>query len=142
MLFRSIKGYQLNQHIGLTSAMEDYLEMIYRMLQHSQQVRVNELSKSLHVKPSSTSKMVQQLSDLGYIQGKKYGVIAITDKGEDLGRYLLHRHNIIHDFLRLLNHSDTELEEAEKIEHFLSKRTVENLNNLTNTLIANKIFNL
>lgn len=136
--FYTMKGYQLNEEIGLTSAMEDYLEMICRILKKNNKVSVSELSVMLHVKPSSVSKMIQHLNSSGYIQAEKYGVISITKKGEAVGNYLLYRHNVIHKFLCVLNHSENELEETEKIEHFLSRTTVENLNKLTQLMINNK----
>ena len=40
------------------------------------------------------------------------------------------RHEVIHRFLCALNHSDNELEQVEKIEHFLNRTTVKNLEQL------------
>lgn len=48
-----------------------------------------------------------------------------------MGNYLLYRHDVIHRFLCLLNHSEDELEQAEKIEHFLTCETVKNLDLLS-----------
>ena len=136
--YYTIKGYLQNENRPLTNAMEDYLEMICRILQNSDRVRAADLSKKLNVKPSSVSKMVQQLADAGYIQAEKYSVITVTEKGRAAGNYLLYRHNVIHNFLCLLNSGDNELEEAEKIEHFLSRKTVENLDRLTQKLSSIK----
>ena len=115
----------------LTSSMEDYLEMICRILQKNEVVRIRELAENLHVKPSSASKMVNNLKEAGYIEFKKYGYIAITQKGLETGNYLLHRHRVLHDFLCLLNHTKDELEQVEKIEHFINKITIDNLERLT-----------
>lgn len=41
---------------------------------------------------------------------------------------------MIHRFLCALNHSDSELEQVEKIEHFLNPNTVKNLELLTTHL--------
>ncbi len=68
--FYTLKGYQLNEELELTSAMEDYLEMVCRLYKSSGSVRVSELSKMLNVKPSSVTKMVQQLKDLGYVNSR------------------------------------------------------------------------
>ena len=129
--FYTLKGYQLNQESGLTYAMEDYLEMICRMFADRQSVKVGDLAKKLHVKPSSASKMIQHLNALGYIHAPKYGVIELTGKGQAAGNYLLYRHDVLHRFLRLLNKSEDELEQVEKIEHFLNRTTIENLDALT-----------
>ena len=129
--FYTLKGYSRNENEKLTSSMEDYLEMICRLLQGNEVVRISELAGSLHVKPPSASKMVNNLRDAGYIEFKKYGYIVVTEKGQEAGRYLLHRHKVLHDFLCLLNHSENELEQVEKIEHFIDKTTVDNLELLT-----------
>lgn len=132
--YYTLKGYQLIEDPKFTPAMEDYLEMICRILQEKELVRVRDLSKRLNVKPSSASKMIQQLSSSGYLSSEKYGNITLTDKGKAAGYYLLYRHNVILRFLCFLNKSENELEEAEKIEHFLSRHTVENLDELLNKL--------
>ncbi|BAL01069.1 DtxR family transcriptional regulator [Oscillibacter valericigenes Sjm18-20] len=126
-----MKGYALNADGELTSAMEDYLEMISRLTRQNESVRVSDLSRMLHVKASSATKMVQQLGQSGLIQAEKYGDIYLTDKGREVGNYLLYRHEVIHRFLCALNHSDNELEQVEKIEHFLDRKTVKNLELLT-----------
>ena len=129
--FYTLKGYSLNENEKLTPSMEDYLEMICRILQKNEVVRIRELAENLHVKPSSASKMVNNLKEAGYIEFKKYGYIAITQKGLETGNYLLHRHRVLHDFLCLLNHTKDELEQVEKIEHFINKITIDNLERLT-----------
>jgi Mn-dependent DtxR family transcriptional regulator len=129
--FYTMKGYALNADGGLTSAMEDYLEMISRLTRQKELVRVSDLSKMLHVKASSVTKMVQQLGQSGLIQAEKYGDIYLTDKGQEAGNYLLYRHEVLHRFLCALNHTDNELEQVEKIEHFLDRTTIKNLELLT-----------
>lgn len=132
--FYTLKGYERNTEAKLTSAMEDYLEMIARLTRNVQYVRVSELSKMLHVKPSSVTKMVENLNQSGYIRAEKYGEICLTEKGKDIGSRLLYRHQVIYQFLCALNHTSDELEQTEKIEHFLNSSTVENLRCLTEQL--------
>ncbi len=134
--FYTMKGYEIKEEDSskLTTSMEDYLEMIYRIASSGAPIHVGTLSKHLHVRPSSVTKMIQQLGAAGYIQAEKYGNIDLTDKGREEGRYLFDRHRIIHSFLCALNHTENELEQAEKIEHFLNKQTVENLEKLTKAL--------
>ena len=132
--FYTLKGYQRNENAALTTAMEDYLEMICRILEEKEDVRVQDLSRMLHVKPSSVTKMVQQLNQLGYLHAERYGHITLTEQGKRAGDYLLYRHDVIHGFLCALNHSQNELEQVEKIEHFLERTTVENMEKLTRHL--------
>lgn len=128
--FFTQKGYELQNSEGLSASMEDYLEMIYRMLKESPCVRIQSLAAQLHVKPSSASKMVAVLKEKGYIEFEHYGYLTATKKGQEAGDYLLYRHDILHRFLCLLNRSENELEQVEKIEHYIDKRTVKNLEKL------------
>ena len=61
--FYTQKGYELHNTDDLTASMEDYLEMICRMLKGQDIVRIQALSENLHVKPSSASKMVNALKE-------------------------------------------------------------------------------
>jgi Mn-dependent DtxR family transcriptional regulator len=132
--YYTLKGYQVHTASGLTPAMEDYLEMICRLLEHREVVRIGELAGKLHVRPSSATKMIQQLKAAGSVNSEKYGYICLTEKGRREGEYLLYRHRVLQRFLCLLNRSEDELEQVEKIEHFLNRVTVDNLDALADRL--------
>ncbi len=125
--FYTLKGYMLMDHGLVTSSMEDYLEMICRMSESAEVVRISALAEALHVKPPSASKMAGNLRARDLIRLPKYGCITLTDTGRELGKYLIRRHDLVNALLCLINRSENELEEAEKIEHFFSPRTVMNL---------------
>ena len=125
--FYTMKGYERANVDELTSSMEDYLEMVCRMEAEGYPVRVSLLAANLHVRPSSASKMLDNLKAAGYIDFRKYGAVMVTDKGHAQGRYLLHRHRVLQEFFCALNHTDSELEQVEKIEHYINRRTVENM---------------
>lgn len=128
--FYTLKGFEILEAKKITYAMEDYLEMIYRLCQHQESVRIRQLSKELNVKPSSASKMTNNLKSMGLVEFQKYGYIKPTEAGNALGSYLIDRHNILHDFLCMVNHSDNELVQVEKIEHYLNEKTVRNIEKL------------
>lgn len=129
--FRTVRGYQLaNQQEGqLTPALEDYLEMAYRLCLGNDYTRVGKLSEILNVKPSSASKMISKLTGLGYLKYDRYEIIQLTDSGHEIGEYLLRRHETVESFLKLVGSSNP-LEETELIEHTLSSSTVSALNDL------------
>ncbi len=110
------------------------------MLKQQDIVRIQELSERLHVKPSSASKMVNALKERGYLSFEKYGYLTVTPKGREAGNYLLYRHNVLHEFLCLLNDSENELEQVEKIEHFIDRRTIEHLQALLDELNSSTAF--
>ncbi len=125
--FHTQKGYELadRQSTGLSSTMEDYLEMIYRL--SAEVIRINNLAAHLNVTPSAVSRMAENLRRAGYIHFQRYGFITLTEEGKKMGHFLLWRHDVINRFLCLINQSDGELEETERIEHFLSPQTVANM---------------
>jgi len=132
--FYTLKGYALLEDNAITSAMEDYLEMIYRIHTRGDAVRIGELAESLNVKPSSASKMVGNLKAQGLVASEKYGYIKLTDTGIKLGMYLVFRHDTLHRFLCFVNQSEDELEQVEKIEHFFNTETIHNIKRLMDNL--------
>lgn len=125
--FHTGEGYRRQSRRELTEAMEDYLEMICRHAPDGGFVRVSQLAQSLSVQPSSASKMAAHLRDLGYVTFQRYGFVVPTEKGLEAGRHLLHRHAVLVEFLQLLNGRDDVLEQAEQVEHFFDRVTVQNL---------------
>jgi Iron dependent repressor, metal binding and dimerisation domain./Iron dependent repressor, N-terminal DNA binding domain. len=114
--FYTFSEYMKKDDDTLTASMEDYLEMIYRLSDESGFTRIHELSDALNVQPPSATKMVQKLAELKLIKYEKYGVIMLEEKGKQLGKALIKRHNIIFDFLNILGVSETEiLTETEKL---------------------------
>lgn len=137
--FHTVRGYELirQENKSLTSAMEDYLEMIYRNSLDTGLLRSNTLSELLNVHPSSVTKMLQKLSRLGYVDYQKYGIIFLAEKGRVLGKFLYRRHQILEEFLRLIGNSESPLLETELIEHHISPETLMNIDLLTRFLNEN-----
>lgn len=127
--FRTVRGYQLlrQNNQSLTTAMEDYLEMVCRNTGGDGYVRLNELAEKLNVRASSATKMIQKLGGLGFIKYKRYGIIEVTQAGKELGDYLLKRHSVIEQFLGMLGITENLLVETELIEHYVSSNTLKRL---------------
>ena len=139
--FHTVRGYQLleqNKNL-LTSAMEDYLEMIFRNSSDDGGIRINTLSELLNVAASSATKMVQKLSTLGLVNYKKYGIIILTENGRDIGKFLLQRHGIIELFLKNIGATDDVLVETELIEHNITAATLQKINLFNKFLEKNPI---
>lgn len=140
--FHTVRGYQLleqNKKL-LTPALEDYLEMIYRNSLQQGYLRINALSELLNVRASSATKMVQKLAMLELVDYQKYGIILLTDKGRQMGEYLLERHNIISDFLSNIGITENLLLETELIEHNISVNTLRNIELFNKFLTMNPDF--
>lgn len=129
--FRTTRGYLLAKkgEQGITSSMEDYLEMICRLCKQDGYTRVGKVSAQLHVQPSSASKMIGKLMEQGYINYDGNSNIQLAEKGEELSAYLLKRHEVLDAFLQFLEIEDP-LQEVELLEHYVSLGTVIGVENL------------
>lgn len=126
--FYTFRGYTIKEYKReLTASMEDYLEMIYRLSQAEGYTRINELASAVNVQPSSASKMVQKLTEANFLKYEKYSIIKLTKKGNEMGSFLLKRHNTIESFLKHIGVTEGILEDTEKIEHNISNHTMERI---------------
>ena len=132
--FYTLKGYKIKNEEVLSSSMEDYIEMIFRLSQSSEEVRVRELSSALNVQPPSTTKMIKRLANENYVIYEKYGCIKLTEKGKNIGSKLLERHRIIFNFLECIGVKENILEQTEIIEHAVNDEVLNRLNELTKLL--------
>ncbi|MBD7912228.1 transcriptional regulator MntR [Clostridium cibarium] len=122
--FYTFTEYMKKENNSLTASMEDYLEMIYRLSFKTGFTRIHDLSATLNVQPPSATKMVQKLAQLKLLKYEKYGVLVLEENGKKLGKLLLNRHNVIEDFLRILDVPESDiLNQTEQIEHTISKQT-------------------
>ena len=122
--FHTFSEYMKKDDSSLTASMEDYIEMIYRLSSGNGFSRIHELSQALNIQPSSATKMVQRLAEMGYVKYEKYGFLMLREKGKQTGAWLLKRHMMVESFLRIVGVSEPMLlEETEKIEHTLSSET-------------------
>lgn len=132
--FYTLKGYKIKNEEILSSSMEDYIEMIYRLSEKSDEVRVSELSLALNVQPPSTTKMIKRLAKDNYVFYEKYGCIKLTEKGSTIGSKLLQRHKIIFEFLKYIGVKENILEQTEIIEHAVNDEVLNRINELTEFL--------
>lgn len=131
--FYTFNDFTRNINSFLTPSEEDYVEMIYRLyLKTNSPIRVNNLASNLNVKPPSVTKMIRKLSLKNIIYFEKYKQIYLLDKGIQLGKFLIERHNTIEKFLKILNTNVNLTYETEKIEHTLSNETLNKIIILVN----------
>jgi len=125
--FYTLTGYKIKNKKEITTAMEDYIEMIYRYTRKKEEISVKDLSLLLNVRTSSVSKMINKLKNIDIVNFKKYGQISLTTKGVKLGKFYLERHNILFEFFKKINGTNFKLEQVEKIEHFVDEITIKNI---------------
>ncbi|HPU01994.1 MAG: transcriptional regulator MntR [Firmicutes bacterium] len=137
--FYTFRGYLMMQdRQQMTPSMEDYLEMIYRSHLQEGHARTSQLAAQLNVQAPSVTKTVQKLAHLGLLNYEKYGLIRLTEKGKRMGRFLLKRHTLIENFLKLIGVKEPFLlRDTEMIEHHLSLNAFHKIKLLYKFLQAN-----
>lgn len=108
----------------LTPSLEDYLEEIYRFSVELGFIRITDVANKLDVSLPSVNKAVKLLSKKGYLDYIPYKNIDLTNKGAKLGKFLVDRNKMIQSFLTVIGSKADKEKEAETIEHYLSKETV------------------
>lgn len=128
--YYTLAAYRRRNEPQVTAAMEDYLEMICRSTKKNGYARIGTLASQLGVKPSSASRMVSNLREAGLVEFEKYAIVTPSPRGWELGGYLLYRHEVLLRFFRALNRDGDQLEQVERVEHFLSEQSVRGLERL------------
>ena len=108
----------------LTPSLEDYLEEIYRLSLDPGFIRITDVAKRLDVSLPSVNKAVKILSEKGYLNYLPYRNINLTEKGKKTGQFLVYRNQIIQNFLQVIGSKADKVAEAEAIEHYLSRETI------------------
>jgi DtxR family Mn-dependent transcriptional regulator len=107
-------------------SMENYLEMIAMLGRKQDIVRVTQLSTALGVKKSSVSAALSKLSNEGLVIHEKYGYVELTPEGEKIANDILHRHEILEQFLvEILGvNQKVAWKDACEMEHYISPVTI------------------
>ena len=108
----------------LTPSLEDYLEEIYRLSLDPGFIRITDVAKRLDVSLPSVNKAVKILSEKGYLNYLPYRNINLTEKGKKTGQFLVYRNQMIQNFLQVIGSKADKVAEAEAIEHYLSRETI------------------
>ncbi len=116
----------------LSESLEDYLEVIYHLVQEKKVARVRDIANRKGVKMSSVVGALRRLSAAEYIQYRAREYVEMTEKGELLAQKLVARHEFLTGFLIDLLGVEAESAENEacSMEHVLSKSTIVRLRRL------------
>jgi len=104
---------------------EDYLEVVYELIQRKGYARPSDIAERLDVKLPSVTNMLQKLDGMGLIVYERYRGLTLTDKGEEIARFSQEKHITITKFLQILGVTEKIAKlDAEGIEHHLHKETL------------------
>jgi len=123
------KNKKIFSRAGLTSTMEDYMEVIYSLSRENEAVRVKDIAKNLRVKMPTVTSMLKRLNEKGMIKYERYESIGLTLKGQEVGKEIDRRHRAISTFLQdiLLVERDRADKDACRMEHAISRGTLDRI---------------
>ena len=78
---------------------EDYVEMIYELIQEKGEARSVDLADRFGVSNPTVNASIQRLQKDGFVESKPYRSIFLTKKGEELAKFCKNRHEIVYNFL-------------------------------------------
>jgi DtxR family Mn-dependent transcriptional regulator len=114
--------HQLYDLTGLSSNMEDYMEVISLLSVENRVVRVKDIAKKLNIKMPSVTSALNRLRDLELIEYEKYVFVELTEEGKKISGQVYNKHkqlsHFFHDVLQL--NPVTADQEACKVEHTLT----------------------
>jgi Mn-dependent DtxR family transcriptional regulator len=118
-----------------TDRMEDYLEVIYELVQQKGYATTIDISRYLNVSSPSVTKMVKRLDENGYLKYEKYRGICLTQQGIDVAMSIHQRHSLLAEFLKMIGvDKDIANKDAEGIEHHLHPQTLKKLEEFVKTI--------
>lgn len=107
-----------------TAAAEDYLERIRELIQRKGYARVVDIAAELKISQASVTSMIQRLDTEGLVKYEKYRGMVLTGAGEQVAQRIAHRHELLTDFLRLLELPEPVIAtDVEGMEHHISAET-------------------
>ncbi len=113
----------------LSESLEDYLEIILQLQQEKRVARVRDIAARKGVSNASVSNALSRLARDGFVVHEAHEFVELTDRGAELARRVLRRHEFLVAFLRdvLQVSPDTSETDACAIEHQVSAQTLERL---------------
>lgn len=119
--------------------MEDYLEVIYELIQQKGYATSTDISDYLNVSLPSVTKMTKKLDEIGCLDYEKYRGISLTEKGIAVAKSIHERHSLLTEFFKMIGvDRETADRDAEGIEHYLHPQTLKKLQEFVKLIKSNR----
>ena len=116
-----------------TELAEDYVEMIYELINEKGEARAVDLAGRFGVSNPTVNASIQRLQKDGLVQSRPYRSIFLTKKGEELAKFCKNRHEIVYKFLLSIGvDANIAQSDAEGLEHHVSIETLNALEKILN----------
>lgn len=122
-----------------TFRMEDYLEVIYELVQHRGYATTTDISSYLNVSLPSVTKMIRKLAEINCLEYEKYRGMRLTEQGIAVAKSMHQRHSLLIEFFRMIGvDEETANRDVEGIEHHLHPETLKRLQEFVKLVKSNQ----
>jgi len=114
---------------AISSAMQDYLEVILNLSEKSGAVRVTDIAAKLNIAKASVTQAISGLKEMSLVTQDRYGPVELTHTGKELAIKVRHRHYTLRRFLVEVLGVNPKIAENDAclMEHAVSPQTIEKL---------------
>lgn len=121
-----------------STAAQDYLEQIHRLIGSKGYARMADIAAALEIAPASVTTMIQRLDAEGLVVYEKYRGVVLTSKGQDIAEEVVKRHEVLARLLRSFGLDEKTIHrDVEGMEHHISKATLRVLTTIVEELERN-----
>ena len=93
------EAFQKCREARRTELMEDYVELIADLIEHSGEARQIDIAQRLGVTQPTVAKMLRRLADENLVTQRRYRGVFLTEEGRELAAASRRRHEIVEAFL-------------------------------------------
>ncbi len=120
----------------MTASKEDYLKAMLELSKNNTGIHSADIADALGVSRASVSRMMNELKNNGYVEKEKYTTVILTKKGIEAAICIQKKHELLKSFLIKVLGVDTDvaIKDACKMEHIISDKTVDKINQKINSI--------
>ncbi len=107
-----------------TRSQEDFLEALLMLEEAGEPLETTRMAKKLGISKPAIHQMGHELINKGYITRIDYGDMSLTEEGRKIAKNVLHRHQVLKDFLLSIGVDEqTAEDDGCEMEHIISEAT-------------------
>ncbi len=107
-----------------TRSQEDFLEALLMLEEAGEPLETTRMAKKLGISKPAIHQMGHELINRGYITRIDYGDMSLTEEGRKIAKNILHRHQVLKDFLLSIGVDEqTAEDDGCEMEHIISEAT-------------------
>ena len=127
----------------ITKASEEYLKTMYVLKKQNGNIRVTDIANKMNCTKPSVNKALNNLKEEKLVKYETYGIIELTEQGENLAQKILEAYDIVYLFLKDVLDLDEQSakEEAEKIKLVTTDETINKLAKYVHNVLGLKELN-